>query len=54
MSTTNGGATLGAFLFWGYIVIKAWGTTFAAWSWWWVLLPFVPWLWLLLVKVGAL
>jgi hypothetical protein len=31
-------------LFWSFIVVKAWGTAFAAWSWWWVLLSFVPWL----------
>jgi hypothetical protein len=29
-------------VFWGFIAIKAFGHTFAAWSWWWVLLPIVP------------
>jgi hypothetical protein len=31
-------------LFWGFIVIKVSGHIFAAWSWWWVLLPIVPWI----------
>jgi hypothetical protein len=30
--------------FWCFLAIKAWGVTFAAWSWWWMLLPFVPFL----------
>lgn len=30
-------------LFWGFIGVKALGTSFAAWSWWWVLLPIIPW-----------
>jgi len=38
---------LGGILFWGFIVTKWLGTTFAAWSWWWVLLPIVPWMALL-------
>jgi hypothetical protein len=42
---SNGTIGVGsAVLFWGFIVIKAWGHLFAAWSWWWVLLPIVPWL----------
>ncbi len=28
--------------FWGFIAIKVGGTSFAAWSWLWVLLPIVP------------
>lgn len=28
--------------FWAFVVIKVAGHTFAAWSWWWVLLPVVP------------
>lgn len=31
-------------LFWGFVIIKWWGTAFAAWSWWWLLFPFFPWL----------
>ncbi len=33
-----------ALLFWGYITVKVVGTSFAAWSWWWLLVPIVPWL----------
>ena len=29
-------------LFWGFVVIKLWGVTFATWSWWWLFLPIVP------------
>lgn len=36
--------TAGALIFWGYIAVKAFGVTFAAWSWWWVLFPFMPFL----------
>lgn len=32
-----------ALLFWMFIATKAWGTIFVAWSWWWLLLPIVPW-----------
>jgi len=28
--------------FWFFVVVKWLGTLFAAWSWWWVLLPIVP------------
>lgn len=28
--------------FWGFITIKVAGVSLAAWSWWWVLLPIVP------------
>lgn len=31
-------------LFWGFIVVKVWGTAFAAWSWWRVLFTLIPWL----------
>jgi hypothetical protein len=34
----------GGLFFWGFIVVKAVGHIFAAWSWWWVLLPIVPWI----------
>lgn len=37
-------AWLSALLFWGFIAVKTGGTSFAAWSWWWVFLPIVPWL----------
>lgn len=43
---------LGIFMFWGYIAVKWVGTAFAAWSWWWVLLPIVPWLALLVAHAG--
>ena len=26
----------------GFIAIKVGGVTFAAWSWWWILLPQIP------------
>lgn len=40
--------------FWMFIVIKVGGTALADWSWWWVLLPIVPDLVLLLRKIGLL
>lgn len=45
---------IASFVFWGFILVKAFGSAFAAWSWLWVLFPFIPWLWLLLVRVGLL
>jgi len=33
-----------AVLFWGYFTAKLTGTVFAAWSYWWLFLPIVPWL----------
>lgn len=44
--------TLGAVLFWGFIVVKTWGSAFAAWSWWWIFLPLVPWLGLIAERMG--
>lgn len=35
---------LAGVLLWSFIIVKGWGTAFAAWSWWWLLLPMVPWL----------
>lgn len=43
---------LGALMFWGFIVIKTWGTSFAAWSWWWVLFTLVPWIGLAVQRLG--
>lgn len=40
--------------FWGFVCVKAWGTAFAAWSWWWVLLPGIPWLFRALAGLGLL
>lgn len=40
--------------FWAFLVIKWLGTSLAAWSWWWLLLPPVPTFWLALAKMGAL
>jgi hypothetical protein len=39
---------------WGvmFVVIKVWGSALAAWSWWWVLLPAYPDLYLILGKLG--
>ena len=39
-------------LLWGFIAVKLVGVSFAAWSWWWVLLPIVPWLALLVQHLG--
>jgi hypothetical protein len=43
-----------AFCFWGYILVKVYGTAFAAWSWLWVLFPFIPWLGLALHRLGLM
>ena len=37
-----------------FIIIKVGGTSLASWSWWWVLLPIVPDLVLILKKAGLL
>ena len=29
-------------VFWSFIAIKVAGTSLAAWSWWWMLLPVIP------------
>jgi hypothetical protein len=39
--------------FWFFVTVKVMGTAFAAWSWWWVLLPIVP-AFSLVVKAWAL
>lgn len=39
-------------LFWGFIAVKVWGVTFATWSWWWVLLPILPWMGLMVQRLG--
>jgi len=31
-----------AVAFWAFIAIKLAGTSLAAWSWWWLLMPPVP------------
>ena len=38
------GSFLAGIVFWGFVAVKVWGVSFAAWSWWWLLLPIVPWL----------
>lgn len=43
---------LAALPFWAFIVVKVAGTSFAAWSWWWVLLPIVPWIGLVVKHFG--
>lgn len=35
-----------------FIAIKLAGTSFAAWSWWWLLMPLVPMLSLAVVRMG--
>lgn len=39
-------------VFWSFITIKIAGTSLAAWSWWWVLLPIVPMLSLVVKALG--
>jgi hypothetical protein len=40
-------------IFWiAFVVIKIAGHTLAAWSWWWMFLPFVPVLGLAVQKLG--
>lgn len=38
--------------FWLYFAIKWFGTALAAWSWWWLLLPYVPVFYLLVKNWG--
>lgn len=38
----NVSLNLGGFFTALFIAIKLAGTSFAAWSWWWILLPIVP------------
>lgn len=37
-----------------FVTIKVLGTAFVSWSWWWVLLPVVPDIWLILTKLGLI
>lgn len=46
------GAWFTFFIFWGFIAVKLCGTSFAAWSWWWVLCPIMPWMGLAVVRLG--
>lgn len=34
---------LGSLVFWGFVGIKVMGHLFAAWSWWWIFCPIIPW-----------
>lgn len=52
MAKTSETSIVGGIIFWSFIIVKAWGTVFAAWSWWWVLLPLVPWLFYILHRTG--
>lgn len=38
---------------WVFLAIKVAGTAFAAWSWWWLLLPPIPVMALVLAKLGV-
>lgn len=40
----NFAETIYGITFWAFVVVKMCGSILAAWSWWWVFLPFVPWL----------
>ena len=44
------GTSIASLLFWGFMVVKVVGHSFAHWSWWWILLPIVPWLGLLVTQ----
>jgi 1,4-dihydroxy-2-naphthoate octaprenyltransferase len=48
----NKSTFLYALLFWGFFAVKYVGTSFALWSWWWLLLPLVPWLGLAVQRLG--
>lgn len=43
---------LGSLVWWGFIIIKISGHLFAAWSWWWILLPIVPWIGVAVERAG--
>ena len=43
---------IGGLCFWSFIAIKVAGSSLAAWSWWWLLMPVVPVLSLLVVRMG--
>lgn len=45
-------AFLGTCMFWGFLVVKFYGHVFALWSFWWLLLPIVPWLAILAAHWG--
>lgn len=45
---------ISAICFWSFVLIKAYGTLFATWSWWWLFIPFVPELFVALSKAGLL
>lgn len=36
-----------------FIAVKAGGTSLAAWSWWWLLMPIVPDIAFVLTKMGV-
>jgi hypothetical protein len=44
--------TIGGLSFWGFIAIKLAGTSLAAWSWWWLLMPVVPIMGMIVPKLG--
>lgn len=43
---------VGSMIFLGFIAVKCWGVSFATWSWWWLLLPMMPWLALVVAHFG--
>lgn len=43
---------IGWISFWAFVLIKVAGTSLAAWSWWWVLLPLIPVLAFVFDKLG--
>ena len=43
---------LAALCFWSFIAIKVAGSSLALWSWWWILVPVVPVLGLIVERAG--
>lgn len=43
-----------AVAFWAFIIIKMMGAALASWSWWWIILPQVPTIYLVVAKAGLL
>jgi hypothetical protein len=38
--------------FWAFVAIKVAGTSLAAWSWWWILIPPIPVVGLFVARYG--
>lgn len=51
-NNTSTSVTIGWLVTFSFIAVKLAGHAFALWSWWWVLLPIIPWLGLLATHAG--